>query len=212
MENNISASKLARDTLLPLTSIKKIRNGTNSNPTIATLLPIAQYFEISIEELVTAKKASWNTLTSHQLPIISWEESLMWPQDSTNKYPTPPCEPQLSETAFALRIDSDGWGLFSKGSLLLINPSLSHSHNDYAIVHKKGMQRPTLQKMLIEEEKTFLQSVCISNNLQALTSEHRIIGIVLEYRQTLKTSTITTDFSNRNILEKNNFQPKVDKL
>jgi transcriptional regulator with XRE-family HTH domain len=191
MKKNVSTSQLARDTQLPLTSIKKIRNGTNLNPTIATLLPIAQYFEISIEDLFTENKENKNTLTPNQIPIISWEESLLWPHVSTKKYATIPCEAQLNETAFVLRVESDGWGIFSNGNLLLIDTSLNPSHNDYAIVHKKGMLRPTLKKILIEDEKIFLQSISISNNFDIRTSEHRIIGIAVEYRQVLKQKPIS---------------------
>ena len=51
-KNVLNASELARSTGLPASTIKKIRNHDNPNPTLATLRPLAQYFSISLSQLI----------------------------------------------------------------------------------------------------------------------------------------------------------------
>ncbi|MBV9576414.1 MAG: helix-turn-helix transcriptional regulator, partial [Gammaproteobacteria bacterium] len=50
--HRIGGAQLARTTNIPLSTIKNIRKGTNINPTIETLIPLARYFDISLEEII----------------------------------------------------------------------------------------------------------------------------------------------------------------
>lgn len=52
LEKNYSLEKLARLADLSLNTIVKIESGTNKNPTIKTLVKIADAFEININRLI----------------------------------------------------------------------------------------------------------------------------------------------------------------
>ena len=52
VEVHISADELARRTGIPASTIKKIRNNNSPNPTLNTLLPLAEYFAVSLGQLV----------------------------------------------------------------------------------------------------------------------------------------------------------------
>lgn len=52
LEKNYSLEKLARLADLSLNTIVKIEGGTNKNPTIKTLVKIADAFEININRLI----------------------------------------------------------------------------------------------------------------------------------------------------------------
>lgn len=114
-QSRISAIQLSRGTNLPLSSIKKIRNGSNPNPTIATLLPIARFFKISIEELMddpVDQETHWRGKSVNEgkctsLPIINWDDILLWPNISLVKNAVLFTEIQLSQFAFATCIDTD---------------------------------------------------------------------------------------------------------
>src|SRR5580692_3272249 len=77
----LSSSELARQLGIPATTIKRIRNNEQANPTITTLIPIAQYFSISLDQLIgdesfctTGEMRPLDEL--HQIPMLSWHECL----------------------------------------------------------------------------------------------------------------------------------------
>jgi len=193
-EKGISASNLARAINLPLSSIKKIRNGSTPNPTIATIWPIANYFNVSIEEMIfknllvqkiKLQKTSINNLVSINLPVISWEEAVLWPDIQITKRHIVVTEIKFSQHAFALRIKEEV-GRFLSGGLLLIEPEFIPSHQDYIIAYKIGVTTPTLKRVLIDGEKKFIQSLVVENNVEIYTDEIKILGVLVEYRQSIK--------------------------
>lgn len=197
-QRGVTAIQLSRETNLPLSSIKKIRNGSNSNPTISTLLPIARIFCIDVEELVSndlmslqKSQSEKNKFTlSARIPVIQWDEILLWPNIELSKTHFICTEKQVSELSFALNVEAEDWIFFTMGSLLLIDPLFHPSHRDYVIVYKVGMPQPSLKQILIEDEKIYIQSVRIPNNIELISDQYRILGIVIENRKSLKRTTI----------------------
>src|SRR5688572_30667176 len=96
-EVHISADELSRRTGIPASTIKKIRNRYNPNPTLATLIPLAQFFSVTLGQLVGDEPLPENRLQGlHQnnvimsqtnLPIISWQEAITWPKSATETHP-----------------------------------------------------------------------------------------------------------------------------
>lgn len=51
---DLSRDELARQAKVNYNTIIKLESGANKNPTIKTLIGIAQVFDVSVEELITA--------------------------------------------------------------------------------------------------------------------------------------------------------------
>src|SRR5581483_6132788 len=51
-ENNIDSPTLSRYTNVPVATINRLKANPASNPTLASLLPIANYFSISLNQLI----------------------------------------------------------------------------------------------------------------------------------------------------------------
>ncbi len=194
-EKEISASCLARHVNIPLSSIKKIRNGSTPNPTVATLLPIARFFNVTVEEIVdinligckiSLQKRNVNISSPAQIPIIRWEEVISWPDVPVVKRDTIFSEISFSPFAFALYVDREDFGVFASGSLLLIEPQLIPSHRDYILMYDGGMQIPHLRRILIDGEKIFIQSLLIENNVTAYEDNIKNLGVVVEHRHMIK--------------------------
>src|SRR3990167_3867835 len=198
----ISASQLARRINVPLSSIKKIRKGDNKNPTLATLLPIAEFFSVTLEELIAGNPLQKiNTAVPVQLPLISWQEALSWPNATFRIQNVILSENGYSKYAYALYLEAD-WGIFLSNSLLLIEPNNYPLHGDYVIVHKEGLTSAVLKQFLLEEEKPYLKSLNITAHTVSMTENYRILGIVMEHRNTLKKmQPIKTSNLAMNILE-----------
>ena len=194
-EMHISADELARRTGLPASTIKKIRNRYNPNPTLATLLPLAQFFSVPLGQLVGDEPLSKNRIrephqqtidTIRYIPILTWEESINWPSTITQPHTSITTEYEYSTNAFALIVEEIDWDNLAKGTALLIDPSLKTEHRDFVLVYKKGQQSPTLKQALYDEGQLYLKSMLYGNNIVAFTSEHQLLGIVVEYKKHLK--------------------------
>ncbi len=194
-EASISADELGRRTGIPSSTIKKIRNRYNPNPTLTTLLPLAQYFVVTLGQLVgdeplpeTRIKGAYrvNNEKLRQVPAISWEESIHWPSAINHEHLTVTTENNYSETAYSLMVEEENWENLTRGTALLVDPALEVEHRDYIIVHKQGQKIPALKQALFDEGQIYLKPVTHGYQIVILTPEHKILGVVVEYRKHLK--------------------------
>src|SRR5580704_4784010 len=107
--SRINSSELARLTGLPATTIKRIRNNEQSNPTVSTLLPIAKYFSMTISELLACEGGFIGNISPKVcglklIPLLSWRECAQFASlDYTKINQTVPIEKNVSDRSFSLR-------------------------------------------------------------------------------------------------------------
>src|SRR3990167_1373890 len=96
-ENRLNAEELSRRIGLPASTIKKIRNNDDANPTLSTLAPLAKYFSLSISQLVGEEPFSTSRIKGsyhidpallNHVPLISWQDAITWPTACDQSYPT----------------------------------------------------------------------------------------------------------------------------
>jgi SOS-response transcriptional repressor LexA len=194
-ESRLNAEELSRRISLPASTIKKIRNNSASNPTLSTLSPLAKYFSLTISQLVGDEpfpkeriKGSYKIdpeKLSH-IPLISWQEAITWPDIEKKPRLTITSEHEYSKTAYALLVEEDNWDNLTKDTALLIEPTLKIEHRDFVIVYKVGQKVPTLKQILLDEEQMYLKPVTQGYNIAGFTPEHKILGIIVEYKKHLK--------------------------
>ncbi|HEX4046037.1 MAG TPA: helix-turn-helix domain-containing protein [Gammaproteobacteria bacterium] len=194
-EGLLNAEELSRRIGLPASTIKKIRNNSDSNPTLSTLSPLAKYFSLSISQLVgdepiptTRIKGSYKIDEEklYHVPIISWQDSITWPSSEKQPQQTATTEHLYSKNAYALIVEEDDWENLAKGTAILVDPALEAEHRDFVIIFKKGQKIPTLKQVLFDEGHIYLKPITKGYNIAALSSEHRILGIIVEYKKHLK--------------------------
>ena len=186
--NRLTSTKLARATGIPASTLKKIRCHVNTNPTLSTLIPLAQHFSISLEQLVSGNVLEPGRLNIHILPIMTWEESLISKQlDRRYTLSVVTNSEHFTPDAFALQIENEDCGPFPAGSVVLVEPTMPPNHLDYVITHKTGQTQPTLKQFFLEDETEWIRSVNIAQSVTQVTSEHRILGVILEYRKQYRT-------------------------
>lgn len=194
-ETDISADELGRRTGLPASTIKKIRNYNNPNPTLTSLLPLAKHFAITLSQLVgdeplpkahAKKTARAPKELLHHIPILSWREAITWPATKKQKHTMISSEHAYHENAYALMVEEDNWENFTEGTALLIHPELKPEHKDFVIVFKQGQNIPTLKQVLFDEDHMYLKAVIQGYNVTAFTAEHVVVGVVVEYKKRLR--------------------------
>lgn len=201
-EKELNASELARLINLPASTIKKIRNGDNPNPTLATLLPIAKFFAITLSQLVgeepLQQTAATNmpqplTATMQRVPLLPWRETITWPHKLSVDQATVATEHIYDQTAYALEVQEDNWENFTPGTVLIIDPTVKPNHRDFVIVYKQGLKLPTLKQALFDEERLYLKPVVPGYHFTTFTPEHRLLGVVMEYHKQLRNPPINHD-------------------
>ncbi len=194
-EAHISADELSRRTSLPASTIKKIRNFNNPNPTLTSLMPLAQYFSISLSQLVGDEPLPINrTKGSYQLnpqlirliPILTWQEAITWPATKEIEHAMLATEYEYHENAYALMVEEDDWENLMKGTALLIDPAIKPEHRDFVIVYKCGQDIPLVKQVLFDEDQMYLKPLIHGYNITTCTEEHKILGVVVEYKKHLK--------------------------
>lgn len=193
-KTRLNASELARRTGVPASTIKKIRNNNNPNPTLTTLIPLAQSFSISVSQLVgdlemlplhqihTSQAAS---KTNKCIPLLDWEQIVNWPE--VNEVQTVSAiQNEYGEHTYGVMVSDDDWNGFTKGSILIVDPAATPGHHDYVLVHKEGQAKPTLRQLIYDEGNIYFKPVINGCNVSPNSPQHRLCGVVMECRRFLK--------------------------
>lgn len=186
----VNSSELARLTGLPATTIKRIRNNEQSNPTVATLLPIAKYFSVALGDLLGGEFAE--PLPSGYsvregvtlLPLLSWQNcTLSDVESSQNKILT---ERVLSKHAFALEVEERDLDVFPVHSILIVEPGITPASGDYVIVTKSPQSIASIKKYVVETDQVYLKSLVPGLGIVQLTEDYQILGVIVQYKVELK--------------------------
>lgn len=200
-EAHLNAEELSRRTGLPASSIKKIRNNDQINPTLSTLAPLAKYFALTISQLIGDEPFPKSRLKGAyqididvfcHLPLISWEEAINWPQTIKTFHPTIATEYAYSQSAYGLSVEEESWENLTKGTLLLIDPEVQVEHRDFIIVYKSGQKAPTLKQALYDDGQIYLKPLIEGYQIISLSIDHTILGTVIEYKKQLKKQSIVS--------------------
>lgn len=187
---DIDGVRLSKNTGIPTTTINRLRKSDpNNNPTLLTLIPLAKFFSITVSQLIGETNLPDTSLPPpkfSQLPILSWEESVNWSNVRDTSKLSITTENEYSDKAFALIVEEDDFKKLSKGTILLIDPTLKPNHHDYVIVHRQGQERASLKQTVIEDSKIFLKSVITNTSIVELASEDKILGVLVEYKKYVK--------------------------
>ncbi|EKD72821.1 MAG: Peptidase, family S24 [uncultured bacterium] len=194
-EAHISADELSRRIGIPASTIKKIRNRYNPNPTLTTLIPLANYFTVSLNQLVgleplpdSRRKGQYKQPIEsiRNIPVISWHEAISWPNSKGKSHPTINTSYEYSKNAYALIVEEEDWENLSQGTALIIDPSIKPEHRDFAIAYKTGQPIPSLKQLLYDEGQAYLKPVVHGYNITSLSADHSLLGVVVEYKKQLK--------------------------
>lgn len=191
-KTGINAAKLARDLDLPAATIKNLRCGDNKNPTLSTLIPIAQYFSITVSQLIgeVAIVDNQNIMADQlysivKIPIVSWENADSWRSAVTTSSFIAIAEDEKLPVHFALSVEEDDLQIFSKDSILLINAEQKPAHKDFVIVQKCG-QKAVLRQFFDEGDGVFIKSLVKESPFIPWSDEHVLLGVVYRFQKKFK--------------------------
>ncbi len=190
--HNVTLTELHSQTGVAMPTIKRIQSDSACNPTVSSLLPIASFFEITMDQLLGIQALNNNnhihsenvTTKPHNVFILSWDEINCWLTDNKcSTENTISTEKEISNKGYALKIPHNNWLGFLKDSLIIIDPAKSFENNTYVIAKHKENKIPSLKQCLIEDNQIYLKSL-ISDNIHTLKLDKNFVyfGTVIQIR------------------------------
>jgi len=189
--DGISESDLARALNIPYNTIRRINSGFTTDPRMSTLKAIANYFDVSLDEL-TGEKASpvhsSENKSPRSVPIFNWED-ISHPNflADTNLKNWPNWKPialtsteDLSNEAYALESKRSMQPRFPTGTVFIVDPNKNPIDGDLVLVRIVENNEVSLRDLIIDPPDWHL--LPILKNLQTLVykkNDHKIIGIVM---------------------------------
>ena len=144
-ESGLSQNELARRTGIAQQVIQRLASGSQKNPTVETLIPLADYFMLSIDQLlgkrplpksiaVNPEHQGWSMVpfyNYHQLLTSYLKNNFVM---KTEKQV--PCDIPISTQAFALAMpDHSMEPRFIKDTVMIFDPSLEPKHKHFILLY-----------------------------------------------------------------------------
>jgi SOS-response transcriptional repressor LexA len=191
--NRLSESELSRRTGIGQPVIHRMLSGETTNPKLETVLPIASYFTLTVNQLVGAEPLPKNKIPTQisskipswiQVPLLTWEQATQWPKISTDeieRYISTDID--ISDNGFALMIkDSTMMPRFPEGTLVIIDPSFKPTDREFAVVHINGQKQVTFKQILIDGETVYLKPLNSDFSVIPLEKGHHFLGVMVQAR------------------------------
>lgn len=198
-EHNLNAMELARLTQIPQPTMQRLVAGTTARPHEKSLIPIAKYFGMTVEQLrgqtpITAStqpKIILEELGIHKIPLLSWKQVEDWLLSPATRDKSM-SESVLTEISagpgsFALRLkDASMEPAFPIGTTVIFDSEKEIKDRYYILIKIKSFDEPVFRQLLLNAGERFIRP--ISPDLEQfqmyrLNEEDRILGVLIEAKQ-----------------------------
>jgi len=179
LNHRLSENELARRTGVAQQVINRILSGQNKNPTIATLVPLAHYFSVSLSQLLgegdTICSSDLHYLEKQSVPLLSWETC----QERILKT-------KLEHDLFALQMNNKKLEPFiPENALLIFKQSKKPKDRDLAIVYLHHSKKIIFNRLFLDDGHFFvkLEGPSLEAQLvQLKPTVDKIMGVLIEVR------------------------------
>lgn len=184
---NINEAQLARETNVPQPTLHKILSGKTIDPRTSTLKSLADYFGISIDDLLSGNfmvQATSGKNKTQSIAIISWADCI----DAAKfmKKLTPALWDNWivvefsSQYAFALTSKPSMEPRFPRGTILIIDPGISAEDGDLVVVSYPNTSEATLRELSMDGPSKLLLPICGKITPTNLDQDLKVLGVVVK--------------------------------
>jgi len=191
----VNMSDISRATGVPITTIQRLYRDPKANPTIASLKPIADFFRVSIGQLIgenplpEEQETHMNgTVNILKIPIINWDNVLnnLSNLREINIVSYIKTDLHCSNNSFALKITQNNFEDFPKGAVIIVDPSLKPEHRDYVLSFKKDGKQPELKQLLFYDGDQYLKPLNPEFQTCLLDKNYQLLGVIIQTRMDYK--------------------------
>ncbi len=192
LNGGLSGSELADLVGLPSQTINRLLSGFVKDPRASTMMQVADYFGITIDQLLGKQPLPQEllgiedeVLPSIVLPLFSVKEAAMPHNNaalSNDWFRWPKSTLSSGKDNFAIRVSGREFEpAFSNGTVLIIDPNLEVESEDFVLVKFQDNEAATIKKILLDQpENYFLPIRDGLNIIPCQQIAHKILGVVIE--------------------------------
>ncbi len=190
--NGLTINQLAARLKMPSMTLRRILLGETTDPRISTLKLIADYFDVSIDQLIepaAMRRQSNTSIKPVTVPLIDWVDISSFASNREHfdlsgwqEWQTIPTgkEKELSDYSFALSSKPCLHPRFPLGTTFVIDPQVVPKNNDFVLVSFKGVDDITIKLLKIDPPESFLCSVCLDTKPMLYDEKtYGILGVVM---------------------------------
>jgi transcriptional regulator with XRE-family HTH domain len=196
-DKDMKAADLARKLDIPAPTIHRLVTGKSTRPYKSSLKPIADFFALSVDQLIGEQpfvvdtETTTNSLLPEQMlhiPLIPWKKlhEHLLPND-TSKYQKIPFIGIISSSGYATILpDYSMEPLFPYRSMLIFDPEKPFKDRSYVLVQLHETDNHIFRQLLIDLDQKYIKPLnpdLNTFNIRALGEKDRIIGTLIEARQ-----------------------------
>ena len=183
----VDETKLSKATKIAKANISRLKNDPKANPTLATLRPLADFFGLTVSQLLGESPLSSDAMpqVASRIPIIGWNAIQDYRTSKSIKiHEWLSTEHKVSDHAFAIQInDKTMVPLFPADALLIIDKVSHYQDGMYVLVKQEDICAPFIKQYLIDGNTHLLKSLKIGvDRTEPLLPIQKIIGAIIEVR------------------------------
>lgn len=216
----MDATELAFATGLPTSTISRLRSNTNTgSPNLSSLIPIANYFRISLSQLIGEEPINNNIygtfkpnkITKLPIPVLCSEnimDFLALNASDHLSFDTPLIDVDIavSEKSFAYFLQGNAMEpQFPDKTLLIIDPEITIENLDHVLVVPKGKTTPIFRQILIDGDEKYLQTLNPRFNefTKFNDNTHNLLGVMIQSRKNFRDNEFVSLFYNKQKIKMN---------
>ena len=196
-EASVNEATLARETKIPQPTLHRILSGATKSPRGASLAPLANYFCITINQLMGVDKFPEDRIAgTHNsriygwtpVPMISWKQAAKWQdfQDELRKQnwsEWTSTDLSISNAAFAVSVSGDAMApTFNENTALIIEPELEPKNRDYVVIALSTNHSAAFRQLLIDGDDKYLKPINNKFRTIQLDKDTHIVGTLIQAR------------------------------
>lgn len=195
----MDAAQLAQQTNLPASTISRLRsNTTDFSPNLSTLLPIAEFFRVTLSQLIGEEPINASVygtfkptkICKFPLPVLDAKtiQAFLTEQLAESSL-TVDVDISVSEKSFAYVLQGNAMEPhFPDKTLLIIDPAVSFENLDHILVIPKGKMSPILRQVLVDGDEQYIRALNPAFNEFAKFdhSSHQVLGVMVQSRRNFK--------------------------
>ena len=192
---DLSEAELARKINVPRATINRLASGRTPDPRASTLNAIAEYFGVSVDQLLGKQRVmkgnEQSTVVNTQsfIPIIEWNEAKNW-ENAICLYDPNRClnwimlDSVIEQGRFALQVNGESmWPQFQDNTVLIVAPKVTAKSRDFVVVYIKNREEIVFRQLILEGGYVFLKAINNIFPVIQLDKADKIIGVVIQTRK-----------------------------
>lgn len=188
--SKMSEADLCRGVNLPQTTVNRLLSGHTTDPRVNTLVAIAQFFEVSLEQILGFEALIPNNLGISTrgciLPIVNWNNLSNWLYNkleiSNELHHWVKTERNFNEHSFALPAPASCSQVFGEDGVLLMNRLQSDEIEDGKILLLEQNNEFFLRKVLREGSQWFAKRLFSPYEITLLSENVTFHAYMVEVR------------------------------